>query len=355
MGGIYGLNILSQFMADRGALLQYLQRLQPVSVVAMDDIGFTRQIKSLLPSAAVIHRQYHPRDHEFHTIMSPTDWLNAYAQFGQGNIYVQCLNEPQGYGDVTQLVNWCVEVMQLASGRGIRLALPSFAVGHPDSRLVANGAFDPLWRAFDRYPQHIYGCHEYAVQSTIDERPFRIGRFLDMIQRVDTLGLPRPRIIVTESGRDIGGGQEDGWKGIGWSEEAYAQFLHGYQDFYAAYNVSACIFCYGRGADGRWSSFDVEGANTLLSKLVEFNQGSTGQSDMVRVYKPNVTYSLNIRGTASTNAAIIGSVAANEAVILLEANVTAGWVKIRKGSLVGFVSLQTNLPFAEQIKVIPAA
>jgi hypothetical protein len=267
---MFGLNILAQTVGDRQHLLNYLEQTKPRSVVVMDDLGFALAVRKTTPQTTVVYRSYDPHDHESHYQVAAADWFAQHAPLAQEGLVLQVLNEPNGYGDLQPLVKWCVEIMMLAAQQNIRVCLPNFAVGHPKEDFGAE--LDDLLRAFDRYPQHILGVHEYAQNSTRDERPYRIGRFSTILRRADALGLRRPQVIVTEHGRDVGGGVNDGWRGLGLSEEAYSSFLTDCSDIYNEYDASACIFCYGIGADARWRSFDVEHAETLLDKLAAFNK-----------------------------------------------------------------------------------
>ena len=349
-----GLNILDQFVQDRGALLNWIADAEPPAVVVMDGQNTAQSIRVVSPSTTVIHRAYNPNDHRWHEVISPLDWLNGHAGLAVGGVVLQTLNEPHGYTDLRSLARWSAELMALAAAQNIRLCLPNWGVGHPDSNRIIAGELDELFRAFDRFPMHLYGVHEYAQQSAVDERPYRIGRFLDSFHRMDALGLKRPRVIATEAGRDVGGGRSDGWRGAGWSEPQYVQFLNGYRDLYRAYNISACIFCYGNGADGQWSSFNVEGAGTVLRALIDWNQEVVSGDDMVFVRKPLVTYALNMRASPMVGNNLVSSVGPNQPVRLLEANVSNGWIKINNEGVAGYVSLQTNLAFEQQVKVTAA-
>lgn len=267
---MFGLNILAQFVDDRQRLLQHLERSKPRSVVVMDDLGFAQAVRKASPFTTVIYRSYHPHDHEWHMKISPADWLQQHRGFAVNGIVVQALNEPQGYGDLAPLVRWCVELMERAANAGVRLCLPNFAVGHPKEDFGAE--LDDLLSAFARFSQHVLGVHEYAQQSMRDEQTYRIGRFVSLLERSDALGLRRPQVIVTEHGRDVGGGENDGWLGIGLSEEAYWSFLRECEDLYRKYGASAAIFCYGGGGGDRWRTFDVEHAGTLLNRVEDYNR-----------------------------------------------------------------------------------
>jgi hypothetical protein len=352
---MFGLNILAQSVNDRQRLLNHLERSKPRSVVVMDDLGFALAVRKATPQTTVVYRSYHPHDHEWHTKVSPAEWLAQHVALAQEGLVLQVLNEPQGYGDLQPLVRWCVEVMERAAQQNIRVCLPNFAVGHPKEDFGAE--LDDLLRAFNRFPQHIFGVHEYAQQSTRDERPYRIGRFTTILRRADVLGLRRPQVIVTEHGRDVGGGESDGWRGLGLSEDAYFQFLADCVDLYNEYDVSSCIFCYGGGGGGRWRSFDVEHAGTLLDKLEALNKtiqpkAAPPMTNNTVVPKPRnagktvraVVKSIyvNVRTGPGINYASPGQVRTNDEIRLFpdterEAD-TYHWVFIEKGDLKGWAA-----------------
>lgn len=313
---MFGLNVLSGFVNNRQRLLDHLDQSKPRSILVMDDPWFATMLRQRLPQSTVIHRSYDPHEHEWHTTISPADWLTRFAPHIQGGNVLQCLNEPQGYGDLKPLVDWCVEVMTLAAPQGIRLCLPNFGVGHPKEDFAPE--LDDLLRAFHRFPQHILGLHEYAQFSTLTERPYRIGRFASILKRADVLGLRRPQIIITEHGRDVGGGINDGWKGLGLSEEAYYQFIVDCADIYGEYNVTTCTFCYGKGGGDMWRSFDVQDAPIFLDKLANWNRTHAMADYGQRIAQATVVLvgasAVNIRSTPSTSLPAVGQLLGGEVI-----------------------------------------
>lgn len=344
---VYGINNLAQFMRDKGAGLQWVAQAEPGAMVTMDDPQYAQAIRIASPNTLSIHRAYHPEDHRWHEVTSPANWLAAHRQYAAGGNILQVFNEVFGYTDLRPIARWSAELMALAAGEGIRLCMMNWGVGHPDVARIYAGELDELFHAFNRYPMHLYGVHEYAVYSTVDERPFRIGRFLESYARIDRLGLQRPRIVVTETGRDVGGGINDGWKAV-FTEQQYVDFLHGLKDFYSAYDVCCCVFCAGQGANGMWGSFDVENANYVLGKLAEFNQADSGSDDMAyKIYRPGSTY-LNIRRTPEITDNVVGTVRPHEQVQVIK--VTGGFAQIRKqDGLTGNVSEQGGLVVIERL------
>lgn len=300
---MFGVNCLAQTVADRTRALANIQRLQPRAVVVLDDTAFAQSVRQALPNTLVILRNYHPDDSQWHKKLSAAQWFTTYAPFAQNGLILYCFNEPNGYEDLRGLAAWCAQVIDIASANNVRLCLPNFSVGHPDETRVNAGELDALLQAFHRHPEHFLGLHEYAQQSTVTERPYIIGRYNILLRRCDTLGLRRPKVIMTEYGRDVGGGPNDGWKGVPFTEQEYYDFLVGGADAYTPNDVPVCIFCYGPGFGGRFASFDIEGANDLIDQLVAYNDATRIITEPVP--KPtNATRAVPVRVILPTGSAV---------------------------------------------------
>lgn len=296
-----GVNILGDFVADRDRLYRWLDAARPAAVVVMDNFDIAMEITRRLPTCDVIFRAYDPHDHEAHHRLTPSAWLALHTRYAQNGIIVQALNEPLGYGDVAVLVTWLVELMRLATEQRVRLCLPNFAVEHPDRELLHSGAFDPLLRALAG-SRHVLGLHEYFVDAP-DEDVKRVGRHRAWIERAIKIGAPLPRIVITEYGRDVAGGERDGWRDTGWSEAEYAdRLIAGDDQWYAPFGFAACVFCYGHGGGRRWASFDVEGADDLLGRIAAYN---TRAADQVEEAQPGIVSMtgpyVNLRAAPSTS------------------------------------------------------
>ena len=55
-------------------------------------------------------------------------------------------------------------------------------------------------------------------------------------------------------------------------EADYARRLDEAQTVYDPDGVTACVFCYGRGFDDRWQTYNVEGAPDLLRAMEAMNE-----------------------------------------------------------------------------------
>lgn len=263
------LNVLAQY-ADSNALLGWVAKAQPDALLIMDSIALALAVRQRSPQTTVVYRAYNPNDHQWWKAATPGDWLAAHKPFALNGVVVQCLNEPtlddDGRAWLSQIIVQCPPDM--------RLALPNFAVGNPSEKDIAAGRYDWLLTLVCG-SRHIFALHEYFMTHPGRggaEYPFLCGRFEYWVERALALGLPKPRIVITEHGRDHGGGIDDGWRGQGWTDETYYSLLAQARSLYAPHNIPVCVFCYGRGAGGRWRSFDVQDAPALLTMMANYGE-----------------------------------------------------------------------------------
>jgi hypothetical protein len=347
----FGVNILANYVDDREALYRWLTRLQPSACVVMDNHGVTQHIRSILPQTKVIYRAHNVNDPEYHTgKMSPEQFVETHSRFADNGVILQVMNEPSGYAAPKPLVDWCRRVMYLADQREITLALPNFGVGHPDDHAVNVGEWDGLLELFGEYPRHYLATHEYFVVDPKKE-PWHVGRTEDLIDRATVMGV-KLRLILTECGRDVKGGVNDGWRGAGLSE---AQYITKLQDAASIWRTTpveaACVYCYGRGHDNRWRSFDIQDANEVKEWMVHYNEeqrkekpvADFGQPvpDLMKVVKapPN---GANVRAEPGIGSAIIGALKSGDFLNVWERSVRVGnynWLKVDLASgVIGYVA-----------------
>jgi hypothetical protein len=354
VSGILSVNILAQFLQNRQAVLDFLVQLQPTAVLVMDDMGMAQQIKTLLPNCIVIHRTYHPDDAEFHMKWTPTQFADAYLANVPQGIVVQVLNEPSGYSNLPNLAGWCSSVMSIASGRGIRVCVPNFGVGHPTE--APGTQLDGLWTAFGLFPEHYLGVHEYFQQDPVGEQPYHIKRWQSAVTRCQQLGITPPKIIVTEAGRDVGGGH-DGWKVV-FSESVYASKLQQQATLYKNTSVvGMCVFCMGKGGGNRWETFDIETAGTVKQSMIDWNRNNPMTQPNYGTRIPDATVVLvgasavNIRPAPSTNNTPVGQLLGGE-VVAYYSNPVNGWWQFEWQGQLRYVSstyVQFNTDNAQEL------
>lgn len=159
-------------IGDIGKATFVLNRLQPTSVVIMDNIPYANQLAAQLPNTTVIYRQYHPHDHIFWDstqggYLSPAqyvDWVKGYGL--DKNVWVYVLNEPPVNDDaqtIQRFVTWLREVAKLLRIAGIHGVLANFSVGGYALQSAGDSRWDDLLKLLDEYyGYHVLGVHEYA-------------------------------------------------------------------------------------------------------------------------------------------------------------------------------------------------
>lgn len=265
-----GINILSQYVQNQAALITYLKASNPAAVVVMDSPALAQQIKAMLPQCTVIHRAFNANDPHWETATTPQAWLTANAPAATNGIVIQAYNEPAP-GNLDAFFDWIVELVAICPAN-ITLAFPAFAVGNPNENDILNGVYDRLLRIICG-TRHWLILHEYIKTDPAQEAPYLCGRFIFWLARAKTLKLSIPKIVIAEHGRDVGGGKNDGWKGVGWTEQQYFDLLAKAQTtLYQMFNIPVCVYCWGVGANDDWLSFDIEQAPTLQSLIVQFGK-----------------------------------------------------------------------------------
>ena len=319
------LNVLAQPAINTAELIAWCAAARPPFVVVMDEIEVGRRVQMASPTTQIVFRRYRPDDAKLHETIKPAEFLASVADV-PADWLVQALNEPGG--DQVLLTSWCVALIGQADAIGRRLALPNWSVGNPDDERTAAGLYDRLLQALAASGRHYLSTHEYFHDAPLEE-PYFIRRYGMFLRRAVELGIARPQVLITEHGRDLGGGG-DGWRAQGWSEADYARRLEEAQQVYQADGVCACVFSFGAGFDQRWQTYNVEGARELLARMAGMNDGNIPEEpegdDMVpgygRARTKQAGANVNLRGGPGLKHAPVGVVR------------TGDWVKRLPGSTV---------------------
>ena len=197
----FGLNVLAQPGIDRAALLKYVDRAKPGMMVVMDDTALAQQIRAASPKTLVVHRTYHQADSRWHEVVTPKEFLDAHKPTAANGVVCQVFNEPSGAG-LFAASTW-IEQLVLSCPPDMTLATPNIAVGNPSEDEILAGKYDRLLKAICG-TRHYLALHEYFYDDPIKESPYLCGRFQFWLQRAEQLRLPKPKIIITEFGRDAG-------------------------------------------------------------------------------------------------------------------------------------------------------
>lgn len=101
------------------------------------------------------------------------------------------------------LGRFAVEIATLANGEGYKVALFAWSSGEPEeSQWEAPGMVDYLKRCAARPQDCAVALHEYSYNraNIQDGWPHKIGRFAQLFQVCDRLGIVRPKVLITEWG-----------------------------------------------------------------------------------------------------------------------------------------------------------
>jgi len=208
----------------------------------MDEYDIANRVLMASPNTRMIFRRYRPDDHKLHETLSPTEFLDSVADVPKA-WWVAAGNEPGG--DQVQMSEWYAALIRLADLRGRKLAVWNVSTGNPDPSMVEDGVYDAMFKAIATSAGgHALCHHEYFGFDPLRE-PFHIGRLKTVLARFDVLGIKRPTVVVTESGRDLAGG-EDGWRTV-YTDAEYADKLADVMSVYDPLGITACVFCWGHG------------------------------------------------------------------------------------------------------------
>lgn len=302
MGTKLGYNLLG--VANREAFLAHVEKTRPPALLFyQNEVALARECKSRWPAMHVILR--HWPDHEHHLHYSPAQYISMMRPFADGGLAINVLNEA-GLSDA--VLNWTLEVMRLALAAQMRLVVLNPATGTFGLQEFTR-AKKIVQLAGERPDLFAIGLHEYAggiitsglVGGNPDDTRYHpdytrrelwpeqagaltcwhIGRHRFLWQFCRNAGLPRPRVIVTETGfdytEDIGAwlnglprsGDINGYKSLeaawrrwfpDWGrDEAYARQLR-WAEAHLLNDVDAALI-FGYGKDPNWAAYNIEGTS----------------------------------------------------------------------------------------------
>jgi hypothetical protein len=231
-------NINGEAIPDRVYLLDVMTSPCKTMALVMNNLSLAVRIKELCPASLVVSRNYSALEGDEWFYRSPQNFVENWQREGHPEIIRHSTNEPSfGGARTAQFVAAEIELMRLARQAGFTLAMGNFSVGVIQPHDINNGVFDSYIRALNQYG-HYLGLHEYAVVAL----PFGVGQWqTSLLQdrvnvqpaswpsalalptrlwngamppywylrrgdwwllRADAIGVPRPRILVTEFGWD---------------------------------------------------------------------------------------------------------------------------------------------------------
>jgi uncharacterized protein YraI len=234
-----GYNINGEAVPNMTYLLEVMTSPCKTHSLVMNNLSLAVRIKELCPETYMVSRNYSACEGDEWVCRSPQSFVNQWIAEGHREIIRHSTNEPSfGRGRrLEEFVAKEIELMKLARANGFTLAMGNFSVGIYEPEDINAGLFDHYIRALNQYG-HYLALHEYAVAVL----PFGVGQWqtsalLDRTRvqpaswprvselptrlingqlpgywylrrgdwwllRADAIGVPRPRILVTEFGWD---------------------------------------------------------------------------------------------------------------------------------------------------------
>jgi hypothetical protein len=302
-----GVNVLAQTVHDRARMYAWLAASKPGLCIVCDETDVATRVKMSAPGAIVAHRWIYDGDSNPAT-NTPPQWATRFLPALPAGVIGYALNEPAG--DWRQIAKWCADVMSIAAAYNKPVVVANFAVGNPPADVIAAGDLDALLLAFNDFPLHYLGVHEYFVSNPTGE-PDHIGRWQLLADRAALIGARGVRFLVTESGRDFRGGSGDGWQSV-FSPEEYAVKLAQQAEQYEAAGIPMAVFCYGEGGSGAWKSFDIQDAPPVLSAITAYNthvpEDELGLPGWAQAKTKTAGASVNVRNAPAITAPVVSTV-----------------------------------------------
>jgi hypothetical protein len=263
-----GVNVLAQTVHDRARMYGWLAASKPDLIIVCDETDVAMRCRMAAPGAIVAHRWINGADSSPDALPA-AEWAGRFLPALPSGVIGYALNEPSG--DWPKIARWCADVMSIAAAYNKPVVVGNFAVGNPPEAVIAAGELDPLLLAFNDFPLHYLGVHEYFVSNPAGE-PWNVGRWKRLADRANQIGAQRVRFLVTEAGRDFKGGAGDGWQSVMDADE-YAKKLTQQANQYRAADIPMAVFCYGEGGAGAWKTFDIQDAPPVLAAITAYNTG----------------------------------------------------------------------------------
>jgi hypothetical protein len=303
-----GVNILAPWVHDRARMYAWLAASKPDLCIVCDETDVATRVKMSAPGAIVAHRWIYDGDSNPAT-NTPPQWATRFLPALPAGVIGYALNEPAG--DWRGIAKWCADVMSIAAAYNKPVVVGNFAVGNPPAEVIAAGDLDALLLAFNDFPLHYLGVHEYFVANPTGE-PDHVGRWHLLADRAALIGARRVRFLITEAGRDYRGGSGDGWQSV-FSPEEYAVKLAQQAEQYRAAEIPMAVFCYGEGGSGAWKSFDIQDAPPVLSAITAYNthvqeDEYVGPPGWKQVKTKAEGVNVNMRSAPSLTASVIHTV-----------------------------------------------
>lgn len=377
-------NLKCNQVADWGACIALLKRLDPVFVVACidnkSDSSRIYELQKELPNTKIIARYIiivknsdgseSELDGGMHLapkavgdtrryVVSPGDFLNTWGYLGQDGRSLYTINEPQATDasedDIQRLVQWSIEVIGLATARGISLTWGNFGVGNP--MLLSNGQydarFDDVLTVLSKQRElHSLGMHCY-MPVDID------GRLNGMIARCKAINITPPRTYITEfnydaafQGDPLSGHLSRGYTGDQFANREIDVLRNVYQPYISEGNLEGFATFEYAALDARFAkAFNVDSDKSWQDTILTAKDAGKLTIDK-KTTKPAVTIpaalgipktviiqgsaSWNLRVDADPTAAQVGLVKVGESITIYPSTITSrvnNWYFVERASV----------------------
>jgi len=143
-------------------------------------------------------------------------------------VWLETINEVDK-NQAEWLGQFALKTAELAMNEGFRWAAFGWASGEPEPTDWQTPSMIAFLRLAGNNPDRLaIALHEYSylVEDIGHEYPYKIGRFQTLFQIVDTLGIPRPTVLITEWGwtYEKVPSPEQALQDIEWAARLYAPY-----------------------------------------------------------------------------------------------------------------------------------
>lgn len=312
---------------DKNKLLMHVEKSQPPWILVMDGVQLCRDIQNVSPKTQVIHRSY--PDEEIWRQKTPAQWIEQKkSEVGSSRLWLYTVNEV-GLSD--DLCRWWLEVIRLSARDEMQLVIGNLSAGTPQASDWTHPVVIELLKACNlNRSRVVLGLHEYACGvitsgflggwpdnagvAPVPENKgkgrnlvpsmawpdrvevnkitrFHCGRFKFLVEACTLIGIPPPRIVLTEHGFDDMSDIKTwalqqqqtppytsfrGWKslinywqsnyGTFWTPQRamFEQLAYADRVLYQNSPVEGqLVFCWGQ-TSSMWDQFDVSKADEFL-------------------------------------------------------------------------------------------
>ena len=254
-----GLNILGDRGLSNENIVAAASRLNAKYHVVMDNAQLAAMLHGV-NGCQVIYRM-HANDDNAHAKTDPVLFVQQRHSQAPVGTLLYLGNEP---GATQQLADWTLAAMKECDRLGRKGVILNFSTGNPEPEDWLK--FKPVLQyAVDN--GHILGLHEYFDVDWRKDYPYHVGRFL----KIAELGLPVPKIVITEIGAVIGYVPDRGYR---WADRMTDGHYGGVlveldREIYNPLNMDVCVFAYTNdSSDDDWHTFHPR--DTVMGILAEY-------------------------------------------------------------------------------------